>query len=177
MSIQQADLGLRLRSQQRTNGDVEVRRLEHRVAVTGQFEFDRAGRQRLVFGAFTGDGYASGWNASGIGAQFSPAVYLKHFHLALALGDHLEVEYGSLYPIPGKSTAIIEYDNDGYLAGQRVRITRRTWLFDEITASRAHSPAGCSGPVRSPTRVRLRPRAESRRDCCGTFWRCEGDRR
>jgi len=48
------------------------------------------------------------------------------------------VEYGNLYPIPGKSAATVGYDNDGYLAGQRVRLTKSTWLFDEITATYAH---------------------------------------
>ena len=92
----------------------------------------------MVFGAYTGDGYASGWNSTGIGGQFSPSIYLKHLYLALSLGRHVEVEYGSLYPIPGKSTATVGYDNDGYLAGQRVRLTKSTWLFDEITATYAH---------------------------------------
>lgn len=44
MSIQQAELALRARSQRRTDGEVEARRLEHWVAVGGQFEFDSAAR-------------------------------------------------------------------------------------------------------------------------------------
>jgi hypothetical protein len=56
----------------------------------------------------------------------------------VSLGRHVEVEYGSLYPIPGKSTATVGYDNDGYLAGHRVRLTKSTWLFDEITGTYAH---------------------------------------
>lgn len=138
ISIDQVDLGLRARSQQRTDGSVEARGLEHLVALRGQFEFDGAGRQRIVFGAYSGASYASGWNPSGIGGQFSPAIYLKHLYLAVSLSPHLEVEYGSLYPIPGKSTATIGYDNDGYLAGQRVRLTYPTWFFDEITGTYAH---------------------------------------
>lgn len=138
LSIQQLDLGLRARSQERTDGDVEARQLEHLVGIRGQFQFDRARRKRLVFGTYTGGSYASGWNTSGIGGKLSPAIYLKHLYLAVSLGRHLEVEYGSFYPIPGKSTALLGYDNDGYLAGQRVRMTKRTWLFDEITGTYAH---------------------------------------
>jgi hypothetical protein len=144
VTLREAELGVRVRSQRGSDGAANIERLEHRVAVGGQFAIDQPARRRLVFGAYTGNGYGSGWNASGIGGTFSPTVYLKHLYAAISIGRHLEVEYGSLYPIPGRSTTTVGYDNDGYLAGQRVRLTKATRLFDHITATYAHF--GTTGP-------------------------------
>jgi hypothetical protein len=144
VAIREAELGVRVRSQRGSDGAPNIQRLEHRVAVGGRFAFDQPARRRVVFGAYTGNGYGSGWNASGPGGTFSPAVYLKHLFAAVSIGRHLEVEYGSLYPIPGRSTTTVGYDNDGYLAGQRVRLTKATRLFDQVTATYAHF--GTSGP-------------------------------
>lgn len=84
-------------------------------------------------------------------------MYLKHLYAAISLGPHVEVEYGSLYPIPGRSTATVGYDNDGYLAGQRVRLTKSTWLFDELAGTYAHYSTTESQQFTGRLRTLLQP--------------------
>ena len=86
----------------------------------------------MVFGAYTGDGYASGWNTSGIGG-FS-VRHLKHLYLALSLGRHVEVKYE---PVSDSR----KIDGDGrirqrWIPGGPAREAHQIDpLFDEITGT------------------------------------------
>jgi hypothetical protein len=121
------------------NGRKETRqnRLQTQVQVRGRFKIDEAGRYGLHAGLFTGGGFDSGWNPTGIGTGDATAkIYLKQLFVSAEPWQGLKLQYGSLSPARGQSTEITTYDNDAYVTAGRVSVQRpHEIFFDDITVS------------------------------------------
>jgi hypothetical protein len=66
-------------------------------------------------------------------------MYVRQLYFSAAPVKQLELEYGSLAIAKGYSTEITTYDDDGYIAGERLRIRDPKHLFvDEISVTFAY---------------------------------------
>ena len=112
-------------------------RMQTQAQIRARFKADEAGRYSVHAGLFTGNGFDSGWNPTGIGTGDGTAkIYLKQLFVAAEPWNGIELRYGSLHPERGQSTEITTYDNDAYLTAGRVSVRRpREVFFDEVTAS------------------------------------------
>jgi methyl-accepting chemotaxis protein len=101
---------------------------------------DRQGRLALNVGAFTGGGFTSSWNNTGAGpAQYAQPFNVKQLYVAALPVKGVEAQVGSLYLTRGESTEVTHFDNDGYVAGQRLTVKRPGELFvDEVTVTHGY---------------------------------------
>jgi hypothetical protein len=118
-------------------GQTRQNRLQTQIQFRSRFKLDAAGRYSIHTGLFTGGAFDSGWNPTGIGTGNGTAnIYLKTLFAAAEPWDGIELQYGSLPPIRGRSTEITTYDNDAYITAGRVIVGRpHDVFFDDITVS------------------------------------------
>jgi hypothetical protein len=112
-------------------------RLQTQVQIRARFKIDAAARYSVNLGLFTGNGFGSGWNSTGVGTGDGTAkINLKQLFLAAEPWRGLELQYGSLPPERGQSTEITTYDNDAYFTAGRITVRHpRELFFDAITVS------------------------------------------
>lgn len=73
------------------------------------------------------------------GASGGWAMYVRRLYLDLEPVDGIEVQYGSLDINRGAASEITTYDNDGYIAGERLLIKRpKNLFFDEASVTYAY---------------------------------------
>lgn len=133
-------IGTRYRYIQNSNGVVSTNQDQYQIIARGRFKFDTRGRYSVGFGFQTGNSFNAGWNNTGwgTGAARNDLILRQLFFDAKPV-DGLEIQVGGLAFNNGENTEITGYDNDGYLTGERVRITRPKRLyFDEISVTRAY---------------------------------------
>jgi hypothetical protein len=143
LDVQQASLNLRYREQETSEGVVSNNQLQHQQQFRFRIKLDPAARYTVHFGAFTGNGFASGWNNTGLGTgEATGYLVLKQLFLAVEPIAGVEVQAGGLYPWRGESTEITTYDNDAYVTGVRASVRRPARLFfNEVTYTHANLDA------------------------------------
>lgn len=160
LDVQTLNLTVRYRRIVTTADVVTANQMQHSETVKARFTFDRSGRYALVAGLATGATLTGGWNNAGIGTPNDPQMQmsLKQLHLSASPWRGVEAQYGGLYAVRGENTEITSYDNDAYLAGERITIKRPGRLhLDEISAT-----AGYLGDTSQPNFFRRYKRLSER---------------
>jgi hypothetical protein len=132
-------VGARYRYIQNANGFVGSRQFQYQILARGRFKFDRKGRYSIGFNAETGNVFNGGWNNTGIGTGAGHRdINLRQLYFDAKPVDAIEIQVGGFGFERGESTEITTYDNDGYIEGERLHITRPKRLyFDDIAVTRA----------------------------------------
>lgn len=104
---------------------------QQKVVTTGVFLMDPAGRYGIGFHGSTGANFISSWG----GWPF----YMRRLYLDAKPVKQLELQYGFLDLNRGVNTEITSYDDDGFIAGERlvVRAPKKTGV-DEFSATWAY---------------------------------------
>ena len=104
------------------NNPVQIASYYNNPAVSDAFLGDRAGVNFLE-------------NLNSAGWEF----YVRELYLSARPVNHVTVEFGSFGIEKGLSTEITSFDDDGYIAGERVRVDDPKHLFfDQITLTSAY---------------------------------------
>ncbi|MEP6946136.1 MAG: hypothetical protein ABJA02_09485 [Acidobacteriota bacterium] len=123
-----------------SNRAIAANQDQYQIIARGRFKFDKSGRYSIGFGLQTGNVFNAGWNSTGWGTG-APRndLILRQLYFDARPVNGLEIQIGGLAFNNGENTEITSYDNDGYLTGERVRITRpKRLFFDEISLTRAY---------------------------------------
>src|SRR5690606_14365556 len=89
--------------------------------------------------------FVSGWNDSGVGAgEYAGDFHVRQLYLSAEVRPGVVVQAGGLSPLRGENTELTSYDNDAFIAGERV-VWRRAGLVDQLAAT-----AGFIGDYRTP---------------------------
>jgi hypothetical protein len=122
--------------------------LQENNAFKARVKADSKGRVSVNVGAFTGSSLTSSWNNTGVGMGDGTAQFhVKQLYVSAAPVKGVEAQVGSLYFVRGENTEITSYDNDAYLAGERVTVKKAKELFfDEISITH-----GYLGDLNSPS--------------------------
>jgi hypothetical protein len=102
-----------------------------KAVTAGEFLFDPAGKYGIGFHGETGANFISSWG----GWPF----YMRRLYFDAKPAKELELQYGFLDLNRGINTEITSYDDDGYIAGERLilRAPGKTWI-DEFSATWAY---------------------------------------
>jgi hypothetical protein len=140
VDVQAFTVGARYRVIEDSNDVRTNNQLQENNSFKARVKADRGGRVSLNFGAFTGSAISSSWNNTGIGSGEGTAkVSLKQLYVAAVPVKGVEVQVGSLYFVRGESTEVTSYDNDAYVAGERVTVKKPQQLFlDEISITHGY---------------------------------------
>jgi hypothetical protein len=146
LDVQQASLNLRYSEQETNEGVVSNNQIQHQQQFRFRFKADPAGRYAVNFGAFTGSGFGSGWNNTGLGTgDYVGYLVFKQLFAAAEPIAGVEVQAGSLYVWRGESSEITTYDNDGYVTGVRASVRRPERLFfNEVIFTNANLDGAAS---------------------------------
>jgi hypothetical protein len=139
LEFQAASVGTRYRYVETSVGVVSARQIQDNSQLKVRFKFDPKSRFSVTALFATGSAFTGGWNTTGIGTgDFVKMMPLKQIYVSLAPVSGVEASFGSLGFVRGEATEITTYDNDGYLAGERISIKRpKALFFDEISATSA----------------------------------------
>ena len=120
---------------------------QYQFSIRGALKLDKSGNYSIHAGFFTGRTFPSGWNATGWGTADAQARFsVKQLYVSAKPLSGLEVQYGGFGFVRGQSTEITTYDNDGYLTGERIILTRpKNFYFNEISIT-----AGYLGYLTTP---------------------------
>ncbi|MEI6669998.1 MAG: hypothetical protein WCP29_17750 [Acidobacteriota bacterium] len=138
--LQGATLLARYRRVETSTGVVTADQIQDSGQFKGRVKFDPAGHWTLNAGYATGNTFIGSWNNTGIGTgDRTNHWYLKQLYVGYTPVSGVEMSYGGMGFVRGESTEITTYDNDGYLAGERisVRLPKRLYL-DEFGATRGY---------------------------------------
>jgi hypothetical protein len=143
LDVQQASLNLRYREQETNEGVISNNQIQHQQQFRFRIKVDPAARYTVHFGAFTGAGFGSGWNNTGLGTgDFAGYLVFKQLFAAAEPIAGVEVQAGGLYTWRGESTEVTTYDNDAYVTGVRASLRRPARLFfNEVTYTYANLDA------------------------------------
>jgi len=137
LNLQNVSLSTRYNFVKNSAAAVTSNQGQYQAALKGAFQFDRAGKFTVQGGLFSGNRFSGGWNSTGWGnATLRTNVYLKQLYISAKPIQGLDLQYGGLYFNQGVTTEITGYDYDGYLVGERVRLSRpKDLFFDEISVT------------------------------------------
>ncbi len=136
LDVQQLQLALRYRRIETSEGEVDANGLQWQSQNRLRLLVDPGARIRIHVGAFTGNGFTSGWDNTGIGTgERSGAFSVKQLFLEVEPVAGLDVQAGSLYVNRGETSEILSYDNDGYIMGERVQWRPPRGPITAITAT------------------------------------------
>lgn len=140
VEVQTATITTRYRAIEDSKDVLTTNQVQTQEAFKGRFKFDKKGDYSINAGVFSGNGFTSSWNNTGIGTgTLFTNLYLKQLYFAAKPVKGLELQYGGLYVIRGESTEVTTYDNDSYLMGQRLTLKRpKEMFFDEISVTYAY---------------------------------------
>ena len=135
LELETVSLSARYHYIDNSEGQTIANNNQYQVTVRGRLRFDRKGKYSVNAGVFTGNSFSGGWNASGWGTGRSRSnLYLKLLYATAKPVEGVALQYGGLHFEYGESTEITSYDFDGYLTGQRLKLTRpRALFFDEVS--------------------------------------------
>ena len=146
-SLDAAHISTRYHLIENADGTQAANNNQYQVVLRGALKFDKPGRYSIHAGLFTGNTFPGGWNATGWGTGDAQSrFFLKQLYLSAKPVSGLEVQYGGFGFVRGQSTEVTTYDNDGYLTGERIILTRpRNLYFNEISIT-----AGYLGDFTTP---------------------------
>lgn len=138
--LQTATIGTRYREAESSAHTITFNQIQYNEAFQGRFKFDAAGKYSVSAGAFTGNQFVASWDDTGVGTgKPLTNLYLKQLYFSMKPTVGIEAQYGGLYILRGESTEITSYDNDGYIVGERLSISRpRQLFFDELSITYAY---------------------------------------
>ncbi|GAB4108440.1 MAG: hypothetical protein Kow001_05700 [Acidobacteriota bacterium] len=138
--LQSAMVGFRYRLVENSRGETTLNQGQHKEAFRARLRFDPQGKVTLNGLVSSGGGATSSWNDTGWGTgETVTNLHLTQLYLALAPVKGLEIQYGGITAIRGKSTEITTYDVDNYMMGGRLSLRRPGELFfDEIAVTFSH---------------------------------------
>ena len=126
----------------RTNANpaANVSRQQWQVYLKGHFQFDDKGKYRINWLVQTGNNFTTGWNNTGLGTGPPQTnLYVKQLYFDARPSTKFEFQIGGIDFNRGEATEAVTYDNDGYLAGERITVRAPKQLFfDEISATNAY---------------------------------------
>lgn len=139
IDIQAATLGLVFRQIDNGAHQHTLNAMQWSPTVRTRLRLDPAARYTVSLGIQGGRSFKLSWNGTGVGSQdFMHDLPLRHLYVSAAPVAGLTLHAGSLPLVRGESSEITTYDNDGYVVGERVVLTRRSALFfDEIAFTNA----------------------------------------
>jgi hypothetical protein len=125
IDVPTAEASLRYRARRFPADPAVQRNLESRVGLRMRLKFDPEGRFLLEALGASGSRFQSTWNDTGLGAG-SPSyqVAVRELWAAVRPLSAVRFEVGGLGIARGASTEATTYDNDGYIAGQRITLGR-----------------------------------------------------
>jgi hypothetical protein len=134
-----AQIAARYRVIETSDGRVTNNHVQHRQQFRARVKADARGRYALHTGVFTGTSFISSWNNTGLGTGDPVTnLRLKQLFASAMPIEGVQGQVGGLYVIRGESTEITTYDEDAFIVGERVQVTRPAdlWL-DEIAFTNA----------------------------------------
>jgi hypothetical protein len=140
VDVQTGTLSARHRSVANSADVWTTKQLQYAGQLRARLKADAAARLTLNVLYATGSNFTGSWNNTGIGTgDFAGTWALKHLYVAWAPVAGVELGYGSMGAVRGAGTEITTYDNDAYIAGERVTVRRpKDVFFTEITATRGY---------------------------------------
>jgi hypothetical protein len=137
LDLQTLSVSVRHRRIVSSAGVVGKNQLQEKTQVRARLKLDAAARYTVNVGVFSGNGFTSSWNDTGIGTgDFKGQHLVKQLFVSAAPVKGLELQYGGLYVEKGQSSEITYYDEDAYLVGERVAVRRPDRIFfDEVLAT------------------------------------------
>jgi hypothetical protein len=120
---------------------------QHRELFSGHFKFDREGKYTIHALASTGWSFPRSFIGAGSGHgdpflnldRNGTNIFLRQLYFSAKPIEGVEVQYGGLPIIRGQNTEITTFDDDGYIVGERLILTRPKQLFfDEIAVTYAY---------------------------------------
>ena len=139
VDVQAATLGLVFRQIDNGAHQHTLNAMQWSPTLRARLRLDRAARYTVNVGVQGGPSFKLSWNGTGVGSQdFMHNLPLRHLYLSATPLAGLTLQAGSLPLVRGENTEITTYDNDGYVIGERVVVSRRAALwFDEIAFTNA----------------------------------------
>jgi hypothetical protein len=145
LDLQTGTIATRFRFTETSAGVVTQQQLQYGEQFKGRIKLDQAGAYGINFALGTGDQFVRGWNNTAFGtAAGTPDGYASHLFLKQLFGSvapskGVEIQAGGLGIVRGENTEITNYDNDGYIVGERVSVKRpRTLHVDEVSLTMAY---------------------------------------
>ncbi len=137
--LQAASFLARYRRVETAAGSVAANQLQDSVSLKARIKLDAAGRYSINGSVATGGAFTSGWNNTGWGTGDGSAnLYVKQLFVAATPVAGVSFTAGGLSFDRGQSTEITSYDNDGYLVGERISVSRpRDLYLDEVSFTNA----------------------------------------
>jgi hypothetical protein len=140
LDLQTLTAAVRYRAIENSKGLLTNSQLQDREVIKARVKLDRQGAYAVNVGAATGASITSGWNNTGVGTGDAVlSLHVKQLFLSAAPVNGVELQYGSLAPLRGDGTEITTVDEDAYVAGKRVSVSRPAqWYFDEVAVTQAY---------------------------------------
>lgn len=138
IDLQTGTLSARYRTIENSLDVRTINQLQYAGLFRGRFRFDPAGRLTLNAAYGTGTNFIGSWNNTSIGTgSFVGRWRVKQLYVAWVPAGGVDLSFGSMGFVRGASTEITTFDNDGYLAGERITLRRpKELLVDELTVTR-----------------------------------------
>lgn len=121
---------------------------QYKEAIRARLNLDNRKRYSVNVGFFSGTQFIGTFDNMGLGLNEGDyhSHYVKQLFLSATPVTGIEFQYGGIYVTRGESTEITTYDDDGYIAGERIAVRRPRVLFvDEMSITR-----GLLGPAGLP---------------------------
>ena len=146
---QSAPLETRYRYVETSAGVTALNQWQHKESVKGALKFDAAGRFTLQAFLGTGNGFGGSWDATGVGTGNPTWDFrVRRLFVQAIPVEGVELAAGSFDVLRGEATEIVSYDNDAFMEGYRVSISRpATLFFTEVSVT-----AGYLGDLDHPER-------------------------
>ncbi len=137
LSLQAVSISSRYHFIDDSRGVTVANNNQYQVSFKGTLHLVEKDKLSIKAGVFSGNNFNGGWNASGLGSGDGQSnLFLKQLYLSAKPAQGVELQFGSLYFEYGESTEITSYDFDGYLTGERLKLTRPHQLFfDEVSVT------------------------------------------
>jgi hypothetical protein len=135
---------------------VSANDVQYKEVVRARFNIDARRRYTVNAGFSSGSTFVGSWDNTGLGIGRGDyhSHYLRQLFAAAAPVPGLQLQAGGLYITRGENTEATTYDDDGYVAGERISIRRPRQLYvDEVSVTR--------GALGEPTEPNLVDRWES----------------
>lgn len=140
LDIQAGTLAVRYRYVETSKSVVTASQMQFSGQFKPRFKFDPKGRLSVTAVFAPGNSFTGSWNTTGIGTgDWVRSWSMKQLYVAAVPAKGVEASFGSLGLVRGESTEITSYDNDGYIAGERLSVKRpKDLFFDELSVTSAY---------------------------------------
>jgi hypothetical protein len=140
VDFQAGNLQMRYRYTETSAQKVATSQAQDWINFKGRFKFDKKAQYSVTAVAQSGTSFTGSWNSSGWGSGSAAHDYqIRQLYFAAVPVKGVEASFGSIAPWRGESTEITTWDNDGYLAGERLSVKRpKSLYFDELGFTTAY---------------------------------------